>query len=718
MGRSGRLDVAVRKQMLHMTYARVCDLLRDAHPEIQVQLRNGSLWLQCPLGTHVDATPSMKVDFKEGAWLYKCFGCNAGGNFKSLWRGTLQMGEFPDFEEKQAAPAPVETAAEPETPEQPEEISSESEADIMLVGRWNSSLEGSPGQKYLEKRKLDTKVSVDNGVGYTTTNPYCGSKNSLRGEGWLTFPEIRNGVLLGVKFRSVVSKKTPSGDSGFTSRLCNGHKFAVWGLSRVQAGQPVYITEGEMDAIALLQTGHIAVSFNGTSAYSSVSKEELDVLATASERILAGDSDGPGVAGMEVLLKKFKTMGLQNNHLVRWERGHKDANSFLLSFEEPNDFILAFHRLVDVVRSTIATGIVNAQVYFSPEASEDALLSERLMRFPWAAIDSRVKISPGELAFLFGRETKVGKSSWVQQLMFYNAIERNKKVVYYSAEVPPALFRGRACALLTGADRSELFPSQLAFIHELLGKHRYYHGYFPGQTFDQVIANFEDAMVRDPADIFVLDPLHFLVRSVENEVGAISVAMKRCVNFAVSHGIILWVVGQARKRERGAENRLTEAQDARSSATIAEDSSTVWILDRNRSQTSVSDVKSSTSDDHGAAGEVMAAHTIVSLDHSRNSESGRFHQMFRGRECRFDSCTNDGSPVGGDWSPTKQFFDWVANRLNGSGTEREAVITDIQNGMFKNSTDGQTAAKDAGYEGPFSKKSVENNTTERVEDDD
>jgi twinkle protein len=127
----------------------------------------------------------------------------------------------------------------------------------------------------------------------------------------------------------------------FTSS--KGFKLAFWNIEQVIQANPkrVYITEGEFDALSLVESGVSPSSVlsvpNGARSQSAANVEDSkgylfvrEALAAglnrAREIIWCGDSDGPGLVLRSDMARIF---GAGKFHFVDWPDGAKDANDVL-----------------------------------------------------------------------------------------------------------------------------------------------------------------------------------------------------------------------------------------------------------------------------------------------------------------------------------------------------------------------------------------------------
>jgi twinkle protein len=177
----------------------------------------------------------------------------------------------------------------------------------------------------LERRGLDIELCSQ--LGLETASAPDG------GEDWLALPYVKGGHTIGHKYRRIIKSEGPnfSADKGVS--------FPWWNhdvLTDASLTGPVVVTEGEFDALAVIQCGIGRVvsvpngaperEVQGSGGYSYLA-DTLPLFAEAREIVLAVDRDGPGVALMNDLAKRF---GRGRCKLAAYPEGCKDLNEVLV----------------------------------------------------------------------------------------------------------------------------------------------------------------------------------------------------------------------------------------------------------------------------------------------------------------------------------------------------------------------------------------------------
>lgn len=140
---------------------------------------------------------------------------------------------------------------------------------------------------YLLSRGISATTASNNGVFF------CPAKHSM------AFTSIKNGGIVGIEYRTPNSKKQIYFEKG--SSVSNlRHKESIKNYDRL------YITEGSIDALTLLETGinNVVSIPNGASSDSWI-EEEWDFLKKFKEIVLCYDNDEPGQKALDRIKKRL-----------------------------------------------------------------------------------------------------------------------------------------------------------------------------------------------------------------------------------------------------------------------------------------------------------------------------------------------------------------------------------------------------------------------------
>ena len=277
--------------------------------------------------------------------------------------------------------------------------------------------------EYLNKdRKLSLSVLEEMGV-VEKDHPALGRVAA--------FPYKRDGTNYAAKFRSR-EKKFAS-----TKEVSRG----VYNEDALWLNGPVVITEGEIDCLSVIDTGHKkAISLpNGWSERGTTSEALYDVrekLLESETVIVAGDNDAAGES-----LPRF-VAALLHGHDVRyaeWPEGCKDANDVLVQYGP--------ERLSECLQAAIKIdpegGHLTDLTHLPP------LSERRVLRTGIPFSDERVALECGAMSVLTGYPG-TGKSTLSTWLAYNVAKNEDVNVGFFSFETHPHRTRDHICRLHTG----------------------------------------------------------------------------------------------------------------------------------------------------------------------------------------------------------------------------------------------------------------------------
>lgn len=532
---------------------------------------------RCPF--HDEKTPSFKVYPDNGTLLWKCFGCNAGGN-------VFQFVERFDKVKFNRAVEIVQEAigtwsSDKTAVEQTFREFGEEEKKENVV--WSLS-DYAPMERALERNKtardwllhqrgVDFTTAARLHLGYRADVGQLANKagGDVAGKGWLVFPCIHDGRIVSVKYRSVVEKA-----------FCRQPRMAtaLFNLPTIDPLAPIYVTEGEFDAAVLEQAGFHAVSIPSASV--KLTAEMKDQLLEADTVILAGDNDaGVGSAAMQKLWSE-----MERTFLLKWPDGLKDANDVFL--KKCGGDVSVFRALVNDLTAQ-ARQQPMANVYSLQQAMENSswtglLDHPKRMHWPWPSVDKMAILLPGAVCSIFASQTGQGKTTFITQAEVEEA-RHGEVVLNYSAELSPDEYANLVAAYLLRKDRLQINREDLKEASKRFGNARYYIGHNPdANTVTPVLDLIEAGIRRLGATRVVLDHLHFVCLNEKNPIEAEANAMQRIKNIATKYGVIFFVLGQPRKANQQNKGKVVHITDAKGSEAFTSMANAVIALHRNEAK--------------------------------------------------------------------------------------------------------------------------------------
>lgn len=399
-------------------------------------------------------------------------------------------------------------------------------------------------------RKLDAHLLAHLGV-KGVVHPSMGDA--------VAFPYRRRGEAYAAKFRT--EEKRFSSSAGVSRGLYN--EDALYS----EYGQPIVITEGEIDAITVMQAGFMrAVSMpdgwtkegNKTDALIGVEED----LRKSPYVIVAGDNDEAGESLPRAVANILR------GHDVRyaeWPEGCKDANDVLVRFGEG----AVAEALNKAKRIDPPGGFITAFSDLPP------MSDRRVLRAGNELIDERVAFELGCMSVGTGTPGS-GKSTFTTWVA--NCISQHEgiRVGMMSFETHPHRTRDHLSRLITGRPYRDLStPQKQALVEDLDQRFRIVH-----RTYDDTSSHnlgwVEEMVyalaVRDGCKLIIIDPwneLEHLPEPGESLTNYINFALQRIRQLAEKLEVHICLVAHPKKMDINGRLRPPLGYDIADSAAFA-----------------------------------------------------------------------------------------------------------------------------------------------------
>ena len=468
--------------------------------EVGIYLRNtsGQEKTKCPEcspNRRKKADPCLSVNIDEGIW--KCHHCG--------WKGSLNK--------KNDTYIPPPPIVKPEPPK----------TDIPdKVYQWF-------GDRGISKPVVD-----DAKIGYENR--------------WIHFPFYKDGEVVNIKSRTA--------DKQF--RQAKNAEKCFYRFDVMSGMETIIITEGEMDALSLVEAGYnnvVSVPDGAIAPNSNPSDRKFSYLLSAEEHlmnattiILAMDNDSSGNAMREELSRRI---GREKCYRVNYPEGCKDMNEVLIKHGED--------RITEIITDAHPYPIDG--VVLIDDVLEDAI---DLLNTPdikglstgWEALDEYYRISPSEVTIVTG-VPNMGKSEWMDALMINLIQDNGWKFGIFSAENFPVkhhllkLVGKFTNKPFWGNDRMEEATARNSM--NILNEHIKFIGTQEDSvTMESILDQARILNFRYGLNGLVIDPWNTIehkFRDGENETNYVSRILASLNTFAKIHEIHIWVVAHPRKME-------------------------------------------------------------------------------------------------------------------------------------------------------------------------
>lgn len=360
----------------------------------------------------------------------------------------------------------------------------------------------------------------------------------------------------GWKARAVPEKAFVSGP---------GTKASFWNLEAVLQGKMdrVYLTEGELDACALVEAGFTADAVlsapSGTTGEHSYVAEALKAgLAKAKRFVFCGDTDE---VGLRLRAEMAQILGTAKMFFVEWPEGCKDANDFLRS-DGPQ-------AVLELVRDGALPWPVDG-LYRLDELPEQAPLVCWQIGFEDRdrLINNKIQLAAGTLSIVTGHPGH-GKTMLFSQI-WYNVVRRHDLIACVASfETRPKPHLRRMLRTLYG-QRLEThllndYPEIVDMADVWINEH-YLFAVHPERrpNLGWLMDKAEVAVVRHGAQILQIDPWNRLEGSRErneNETDYIGRCLRELYNFAVDFNCHVQIIAHPAKSDGMRRGKPPELED-------------------------------------------------------------------------------------------------------------------------------------------------------------
>ncbi len=401
---------------------------------------------------------------------------------------------------------------------------------------------------YLEKRNLSPEVAVNAGVGSIV----------MHGVHYLAFPFMENSVAVNIQYKRADGEKKEF-------KFVPGGKIIPWNINCLTNGNgksPLYITEGMMDALALIQSGYENVVSvpNGAGSKMTVFDDYRQLIKhNFTHIVFAGDNDKVGEELRDKVKKYFDDMDVS---VVTWQWADnrcKDANDMLVCGG------------TDAVAFSINNARYDDCGYFDVmESDDDEMMQVYEDGVPdgrgigLKGVDNIIKYLPGYM-YLFSGFPGAGKSSFINYVTMRLLKLYGWRSLYFTPEkLPKKNHRIELVSVVTGKkfDKNELRRDELQIAMNYLSGNVIQMREDISRDIDVILHAAELAIRRYGIKVMVIDP--FLYIDIKNlgglsETTKISQMLCKIRMFAQYHDIVMIVVAHPRKPNLNAERpRLSE----------------------------------------------------------------------------------------------------------------------------------------------------------------
>jgi len=390
--------------------------------------------------------------------------------------------------------------------------------------------------QWFEDRGITRAVVDDAKIGY---------KNR-----WIQFPFYKDGEVVNIKSRTA--------DKRFRQEK-NAEK-CFYRFDHMKGMETIIITEGEMDALSMVQAGFtnvVSVPDGATAPNSNPSDRKFSYLLSAEEYlmgakqvILCTDSDK---AGQHLRDELSRRIGREKCCKVEFPHDCKDMNEVLTKYGED--------KIIDIVSEAFPYPIDG--VVLIEDVLEDAVElynkpEHKGLSTGWSDLDDHYRISTSEVSIVTG-VPNMGKSEWMDALMINMIQLYGWKFGIFSAENFPVKHH---LLKLTGKFAKQPFwgdekmsEDTLRASMQVMNDHIKFIGTQEDSiTIESIMEQAKVLTYRDGLNGLIIDPWNTIEHKYgdgENETNYISRVLSQINAFAKIYEMHVWIVAHPRKMENG-----------------------------------------------------------------------------------------------------------------------------------------------------------------------
>lgn len=482
---------------------------------------------QCSADRKKRTDRCLSVTVMSGEWRWFCHNCN--------WAGVSRRKE-----------EPFKLMTTPSFPSPNEGFLSAVEAPVDVVGERNLS---DAALGWLARRSISPSTAQAEGV----FSQVYGFPGNGRHEGvWFPYVDEKG---------QTYAHKIRTGEGKLFVQAGGANTF--WRAEKIREHEDLYIVEGEMDALSLVEVGQTNVVSVPNGAPHKVSDGKIspeedkrfkyvwsgkDMIVNAKRVIIAVDNDEPGKALGEELARRI---GKAIAWRIVWPDGCKDANDVLVK--------LGVDRLklcLDNPEPWPIAGVYAASHY---EQGVRALYTGGLgkgLSTGYPLIDDIYTVVPGHLCMVTGSPGS-GKTSFLNAVSVNMCRQHDWRFAIWSTETTPEVHISQLAALYVekpffdGGDAPRISDAELDAALEWVNDHFVFLTGDGGTTTpESVIDRLKTAVLRYGVRGAIVDPVSYLARPKPDGDGSgdpVGQMLEAFKGFAVSHDVAIWLIAHPYK---------------------------------------------------------------------------------------------------------------------------------------------------------------------------
>lgn len=328
----------------------------------------------------------------------------------------------------------------------------------------------------------------------------------------ICFNYFRDGKLINVKYR----------DAQKNFKMVKGAEKIFYNLDGIVGQNEIYIVEGEMDCLTMIQAGYTnTVSVPNGATPSSNNLEYLDncwqYFKDVERVFIATDNDEPGIKLSDELARRI---GYEKCFRVNLGE-YKDINEVLCAGQNVKQYVENYHPFP-------IEGIFSVDDFW--EGVEDILKNGLPKGWqPRGTIKDFISFHPGYTTIITGIPGH-GKSYFLDDLLLWITIDYNLRGAFFSPETKPtALHIIRLVKKIIGKSMYSMSGAERGNVREFIRNKFYWIYPEEGYSLDNILDKVRQAILRYGLNWYVIDPWNKLEHKIEHGVSETNY-ISRCLD--------------------------------------------------------------------------------------------------------------------------------------------------------------------------------------------
>ena len=482
----------------------------------------------------------------------------------------------------------------------------------IQVNRYHNNL--------LQNKKALKYLIIERGITYESIERFKLGFIRMEEQDWISIPAFKDEIPVFIKYRKLPPDTRP--DLEKCRREKDGESILL-NHDALKDYNEIYLCEGELDAITLIQNGY--ENTVGTTVGAGTLKPDwYEQLIIKEKLYICFDADDAGQkAARDIWATRLGIGKCWNVELPKGE----DVNSFFLTHDKED-----FDKLVLKASQFKIKGIKSIGEVFIEMYRRSRTIKDETFRLPWEPVNKLLGggLRCGRLTVL-GAYPGTGKTSMAIQICNHFATTYNMPCLIFCMEMPEVTLATKIVQLhLDLTDKEVRYDDGLVYLHEL-GELPIYFGYSSKITPTIFYNTMKEVRDRYGVQFGVFDNLQRMIRSGDESDMARASGMFKDLTLDLNIPFLL--ISQPRKADKETMNTSITYEELKGSSAIPADSDEVILLHRRK-------LTLPGKDKDETASEAYSSKTKVIVDKSRFSSGGSCFLEMIGEKSKFIEWSN------------------------------------------------------------------------------